>query len=220
MFKFQLEPVLSLKEKFEESKKRELGAEIQKQNVILSERTALLHNQHALLDEMKAQSIQTVHVNELKLCGHYAKALEKAKELIKKLDEGASFEELAKENSSDSSASDGGNIGYFNRGKTVAEFEDASVKLKVGEYTKEPVKTQFGYHIILKTDQKEKPAFDEVKDSIKDTLVSEKISNTENIYVYAMEWLREKNDLKIYDAELKIKYDHYMNEQKASSTKK
>ena len=59
-----------------------------------------------------------------------------------------------------------------------------------------------------------------VKDSIKDTLVSEKISNTENIYVYAMEWLREKNDLKIYDAELKIKYDHYMNEQKASSTKK
>ena len=35
-----------------------------------------------------------------------------------------------------------------------------------------------------------------------------------------MEWLREKNDLKIYDAELKIKYDHYMNEQKASSTKK
>ena len=127
---------------------------------------------------------------------------------------------LAKENSSDSSASDGGNIGYFNRGKTVTEFEDASVKLKVGEYTKEPVKTQFGYHIILKTDQKEKPAFDEVKDSIKDTLVSEKISNTENIYVYAMEWLREKNDLKIYDAELKIKYDHYMNEQKASSTKK
>ncbi len=149
-----------------------------------------------------------------------AKALEKAKELIKKLDEGASFEELAKENSSDSSASDGGNIGYFNRGKTVTEFEDAAVKLKVGEYTKEPVKTQFGYHIILKTDQKEKPAFDEVKDSIKDTLVSEKISNTDNIYVYAMEWLREKNDLKIYDAELKIKYDHYMNEQKASSTKK
>lgn len=84
MFKFQLEPVLSLKEKFEESKKRELGAEIQKQNVILSERTALLHNQHALLDEMKAQSIQTVHVNELKLCGHYAKALEKAIEVKNK----------------------------------------------------------------------------------------------------------------------------------------
>lgn len=146
------------------------------------------------------------------------KALEKAKELIKKLDEGANFEELAKENSADSSASDGGNIGYFNRGTTVSEFEEASVKLNVGEYTKEPVKTQYGYHIILKTDQKEKPAYDEVKDSIKDTLVEEKISNTDNIYVYAMEWLRNKYNLKIYDAELKIKYDHYMNEQKASST--
>lgn len=145
-------------------------------------------------------------------------ALKTAKEIIKKLDDGEKFEDLAKEYSDDSSASDGGNLGYFNRGEMVSEFEDAAIELEVGEYTETPVKTQFGYHIILKTDQKEKPELSEIKDDIKQTLIDELIANTENISAFALEWLREENDLKIYDAELKIKYDHYMNEQKSSST--
>ncbi|MBQ1812707.1 MAG: peptidylprolyl isomerase [Bacilli bacterium] len=144
------------------------------------------------------------------------KALATAKEVIKKLNDGAKFEDLAKEYSKDSSASDGGNLGYFNRGEMVSEFEDAAVALKVNEYTKEPVKTQFGYHIILKTDQKDKPKLEEAKDNIKDTLINNLISNTENISIFALDWLREKNELKIYDAELKIRYDHYMNEQKSN----
>ncbi len=145
-------------------------------------------------------------------------ALKTAKEIIKKLDDGEKFEDLAKEYSDDSSASDGGNLGYFNRGEMVSEFEDAAIELEVGKYTEKPVKTQFGYHIILKTDQKEKPELSEIKDDIKQTLVDELIANTENISAFALEWLREENDLKIYDAELKIKYDHYMNEQKSSNT--
>ena len=147
-------------------------------------------------------------------------ALKKAKDIIKKLDKVEKFEDLAKEYSSDGSASDGGDLGYFNRGEMVTEFEEAAVELKVGKYTKEPVKTQFGYHIILKTDQKDKPKMEEIKDEIKDTLVDELIANTENITVFALEWIREKNDLKIYDSELKIKYDHYMNQQKSSSSTK
>jgi len=146
-------------------------------------------------------------------------ALKKAKDIIKKLDKGEKFEDLAKEYSKDGSASDGGNLGYFNRGEMVTEFEEAAVKLEVGKYTKEPVKTQFGYHIILKTEQKDKPKLDEIKDEIKDTLVDELIANTENITVFALEWIREENKLKIYDSELKIKYDHYMNQQKSSSSK-
>lgn len=145
------------------------------------------------------------------------KALATAKEVIKKLDDGEKFEELAKEYSKDASASDGGNVGYFNRGQMTTEFEEAAVKLKVDEYTKEPVKTQFGYHIILKTDEKEKDTYDKLKDSIKKTLVSELVKNTTNINAYSMEWLREENELKIYDSELKIKYDHYMNEQKTKT---
>ncbi len=143
-------------------------------------------------------------------------ALNKAKEIIKKLDNGEKFADLAKEYSKDSSASDGGNLGYFNRGEMVSEFEDAAVALKVNEYTKEPVKTQFGYHIILKTDQKEKPKLEDIKDKIIETLSSDLISNTDNISAFALEWIREKNNLKIYDAELKIKYDHYMNQQKTA----
>ena len=146
------------------------------------------------------------------------KALETAKEIIKKLDKGEKFEDLAEEYSDDSSASDGGNVGYFNRGDMVSEFEEAAIELKVDEYTKKPVKSQYGYHIILKTDQKDKPKLEEIKDEIKDTLVNELIANTQNIQAFSMEWLREKNNLKIYDAELKIKYDHYMNEQKSTKT--
>ena len=146
------------------------------------------------------------------------KALNTAKEVIEKLDNGEKFEDLAKEYSKDSSASDGGDLGYFNKGDMVSEFEEASIKLKVNEYTKEPVETQFGYHIILKTDQKEKGTLEETKDKIKTTLKNNLIKNTSNISVFALEWLREKYDLKIYDAELKIKYDHYMNEQKSSKT--
>ena len=143
-------------------------------------------------------------------------ALNTAKEIIKKLDNGEKFEDLAKEYSKDSSASDGGNLGYFNRGEMVSEFEDAVVALKVNEYTKEPVKTQYGYHIILKTDQKEKPKLEEIKDKIVKTLANDLVSNTDNISAFALEWIREKNNLKIYDAELKIKYDHYMNQQKTA----
>ena len=146
------------------------------------------------------------------------KALETAKKIIKKLDKGEKFEDLAEEYSDDSSASDGGNVGYFNRGDMVSEFEEAAIELKVDEYTKKPVKSQYGYHIILKTDQKDKPKLEEIKDEIKDTLVNELIANTQNIQAFSMEWLREKNNLKIYDAELKIKYDHYMNEQKSTNT--
>lgn len=145
-------------------------------------------------------------------------ALNEAKEIIKKINNGEKFEDLAKEYSKDSSASDGGNLGYFNRGDMVSEFEDAVVALEVGKYTKEPVKTQYGYHIILKTDQKEKPKLEEIKDKIKDTLAKDLVANTENISAFALDWLREKNNLKIYDAELKIKYDHYMNQQKSAKS--
>ena len=144
-------------------------------------------------------------------------ALNTAKEIIKKLDNGAKFEDLAKEYSKDSSASDGGNLGYFNRGDMVSEFEEAVVKLEVGKYTTEPVKTKFGYHIILKTEKKEKQKLEDIKDDIVTTLSDDLISNTENISAFALDWIREKNNLKIYDAELKIRYDHLMNQQKTTN---
>lgn len=82
------------------------------------------------------------------------KALEQAKEIIAKLNNGEDFATLAKEYSKDGSASNGGALGEFNRGDMVDEFFEAALALNVGEYSKEPVKSEYGYHIILKTAQK------------------------------------------------------------------
>ena len=73
-----------------------------------------------------------------------------ANDLIKKLDEGKTFEELAKDFSLCPSGSQGGDLGMFSKGMMVPAFEKAVQDLEVGR-TSTPVKTQFGYHLILRT---------------------------------------------------------------------
>jgi parvulin-like peptidyl-prolyl isomerase len=147
-------------------------------------------------------------------------ALKKTKELIEQLNSAENkletFKELAKKNSEDGTASKGGELNPFNRGTMVEPFEDAAIKLKVGEYTKEPVKTQFGYHIIYKEKQAEKGKLEDLKSSIKTAVADDKVKNTTNIEAFAMESLREKYKLEIFDPELKIRYDNYLNEQKGT----
>lgn len=89
----------------------------------------------------------------------------KAKELIKALDGGADFSELAKKNSTGPSGKSGGELGWFSPKQMVAPFSEAAAKLEKGSYTKEPVKTQFGWHIIMLDDVRDTtpPAFDQVK---------------------------------------------------------
>ncbi|MTI18268.1 peptidylprolyl isomerase [Rhodobacteraceae bacterium RKSG542] len=101
---------------------------------------------------------------------------EDAKAVIAELDKGGDFAELAKEKSTGPSGPQGGELGYFSKGQMVPEFETAAFGLKKGEYTKEPVKSQFGYHVILKEDERKQPApeFDQVKDQIKQELTVEK----------------------------------------------
>lgn len=90
-----------------------------------------------------------------------------AKEAAKRLESGASFEEVAAEYSSCPSKSNGGDLGYFTKGRMVPEFEEAAFKLEVGEVS-EPVKTQFGYHIIKVEDKKapQMKTFEEAKEVI------------------------------------------------------
>lgn len=73
-----------------------------------------------------------------------------ARDIQKKLAEGDGFEKLAKDFSMCGSASDGGDLGEFSKGMMVKPFEDAVIKLEVGE-TSDIIKTQFGYHLILRT---------------------------------------------------------------------
>lgn len=89
-----------------------------------------------------------------------------AKEIKAKLEKGEDFAKLAKQYSKDTgSAQNGGDLGWFGPGKMVEEFEKAAYTLNVGEISN-PVKTQFGYHIIKVTDKEKKKSFDEMREEI------------------------------------------------------
>ncbi|WP_306141866.1 peptidylprolyl isomerase [Roseibium sp. MMSF_3412] len=99
-----------------------------------------------------------------------------AEDLIKELDGGADFVELAKEKSTGPSGPNGGDLGYFGKGQMVKPFEDAVFELEPGAYTKEPVQTQFGWHVIKLEDKRrqEKPAFESVAGELRQRLIREK----------------------------------------------
>lgn len=101
-----------------------------------------------------------------------------AKSLIAQLQKGAKFEELAKKNSKDpGSAENGGDLDWAAPNSYVPEFSAAMTKLKKGETTPAPVKSQFGYHIIKLEDTREAkfPSFDEVKPQLQQRLAQVKL---------------------------------------------
>jgi peptidyl-prolyl cis-trans isomerase C len=103
---------------------------------------------------------------------------EEALSLMKQLKAGGKFEELAKKNSKDTgSGQNGGDLGFSKPDAYVPEFGQAMVKLKNGEMTDAPVKTQFGYHIIKLEESRDlaPPPLDEIKDRLKDALAQQKI---------------------------------------------
>ena len=123
---------------------------------------------------------------------------EKAKELRAKIVAGADFAEVAKESSSDRGTKDqGGSLRYFGQGQMVPEFDTAVFKMKKGEIS-EPVKTNFGWHIIKLDDRrrKEPPSFEAVKDTIMNSLAMRKVQEK------AAE-LRQKATLDYVDAGIK-----------------
>ena len=135
-------------------------------------------------------------------------AKKKAQEVIEKLKNGEKFSDLAKEYSTDTSNNEkGGDLGYFDPNDMVDEFKEAVLKLKNDEYTTEPVKTKFGYHIILRVDQKEKESLDSLKDSIKEKLASQKISDDNSVYYESLVKFRESKELKWNDTELEKSYN-------------
>lgn len=102
-------------------------------------------------------------------------------------------------------------LGYFNKGDMVPEFEEAAYKLKVGTYSTTPVKTSYGYHVILKLDEKAKESYDKLKDEIKETIAKEKVEKDTAMETRALIALRKEYGVKINDTDVESKYNKYMN---------
>ena len=135
------------------------------------------------------------------------KALEKAKEVIKKLDDGKKWADLVKEYSDDTgSVENEGLIENFTKGDMVEEFFEASVKLEKGKYTKEPVESKYGYHIILKVSSTKKPSLKDSKEKILDEIAENKLNNDQKLYNNTWKEIRESYNLKINDTEVEKAY--------------
>ncbi|TAL40272.1 MAG: peptidylprolyl isomerase [Alphaproteobacteria bacterium] len=133
---------------------------------------------------------QEVHARHL-----LVKTEEEAKQAIKDLDAGEKFDAVAKSRSSDAgSAANGGDLGWFAEEDMLPEFSKAAFKLKPGAYSKEPVQTKFGWHVI-KVEQKrfrEVPELAKVEPAIKQKLTQDAVREL-------ILKLRSKAEIKMFD---------------------
>lgn len=200
----------------QQSKQEKVVEAYIKKNITDSEMKSYYDNN--IKGDIKASHI-LISVDENATDADKEKAKKKAEEIIEKLKNGEDFAKLAKEYSDDDeSKKDGGNLGYFNTGDMVEAFEEAAYKLSVDEYTTEPVKTTYGYHIIKKTGEKEKPSFEKSKSTIIEKIVDDKKENDTTITVKAMKALREKYKLNIKDKYLKKAYNDYVENSLTTTT--
>lgn len=154
-------------------------------------------------DEIRArydkEIAATPPVNEVHARHILVKTKEEADKIVKELDGGAEFETLANEHTTDPSGkTSGGDLGYFGPGQMVPEFEKAAFDIDVGSYGKEPVQSQFGWHVIKVEDKRAKqpPAFDLVKEQVKSLLIRDK-------YFELVKEARAAAKVDIPDADLK-----------------
>lgn len=157
-------------------------------------------------DEIKAryekEIAATKPTEEINAKHILVKTKEEAEALIKELDGGKDFAELAKEKSTGPSGKNGGDLGFFGKGQMVPPFEKAVFALADGDYTKEPVQTDFGFHVIKREASRKTaaPKFDDVKDRVRQLLMREK-------YLETTQKARDAVTITILDKELKSQYD-------------
>ncbi len=103
-----------------------------------------------------------------------------AQDIINQLNKGADFAKLAEKYSIDPGAKNGGELGWFSKDEMVAPFADAAFALKKGEYTKTPVQTQFGWHVILNEGERTAPtpALADVQQQIRQKLTDQAVQTT------------------------------------------
>ncbi|WP_421589809.1 peptidylprolyl isomerase [Shinella sp. M27] len=165
-------------------------------------------------DEVKARYEKEIAAitpeDEIRARHILVKTEEEAKAIIKDLDAGKDFIEIAKEKSTDPNKSEGGDLGYFGKGRMVPEFEAAAFALEKGAYSKEPVKTQFGFHVIKIEDKRKQqpPALDQVEPQVRQLVMRDK-------YLELLAKAKAAAPVDIQDAALKTAYDA-VNKQEAA----
>ncbi len=130
------------------------------------------------------------------------KTEEEAEQVIEQLDGGKDFAELAKDKSEDSNKSDGGDLGWFSKGRMVPEFEEAAFALEKGAYTKTPVKSQFGFHVIKLEDRRDvqPPALEQVEPQVRQLVMRDK-------YLALIEKAKAEQTVEIMDEALRKGYE-------------
>ena len=145
-------------------------------------------------------------------------AKDKINEIIAKLDKAENkletFEQLVKEYSQDDATKDNnGSLGAINTGSLSSSYDEvlkAARNLKDGEYSKELITTELGYHVIYRESSSEKKPLEEVEDEIKNTLGEEKLNDDSTLSITAMQELRKKYGMDIKDSDIKEKYQNYI----------
>ncbi len=154
------------------------------------------------INEAAAQAYYQSHYvskpqpEEVKARQILVKTKAEADKIIDQLNKGAKFSQLAEQDSIDPGAKNGGELGWFTKDEMVKPFADAAFALKKGEYTKTPVQSQFGWHIIKQQDKRQKPVptYDDVKDTIHQKVANQAITN-------ALTKARSAVKVKIYNAD-------------------
>lgn len=136
-----------------------------------------------------------------------------AKELIEKLKAGGDFAALAKENSTDpGSGEKGGDLGWFTIGTMVPAFNDAAYALEIDEIS-EPVKSDFGYHIIQVLDKRDVKDYGTLEDKKEE--IREAIAATKGDWNIKMAELIKEAKVEVKDADLKGAFSQFTTEEKS-----
>lgn len=149
-----------------------------------------------------AEIAATPPENEIRARHILVETEEEARAVIAELGDGADFAELAAERSTGPSGPNGGDLGYFTRGRMVPPFEEAAFALEPGGVTADPVETQFGWHVIKLEDRRpvQPPPFEQVEAQVRSVLLRER-------YFELLTTLRTDATIEITDPELKAAYD-------------
>jgi peptidyl-prolyl cis-trans isomerase C len=171
----------ALKQGLEKDPDLQMQLELQRQELLIG---ALVRKEiganppsEAELKDAYNQAVQGAGGKEFKARHILVKTEDDAKNAIAELNKGADFAELAKKLSTGPSGPNGGDLGWFSEKQMVPEFSAAVAKMEKGKFTETPVKTQFGWHVILLEDSREiePPAFEDVKDQVRKAVQNQKL---------------------------------------------